>query len=80
MTLVSLESLVPSDHIVRLMEKHIDFSFIDKRTEGLYICLCSKLPQALNNLLERLACYFEVWKWRTYDQGKSTKVRITLFA
>lgn len=36
MTLVSLESLVPSDHIVRLMEKHIDFSFIDKRTEGLY--------------------------------------------
>ena len=36
MTLISLESLVPSDHIVRLMEKHIDFSFIDKRTEGLY--------------------------------------------
>ena len=36
MTLVSLESLVPSDHIVRLMEEHIDFSFIDKRTEGLY--------------------------------------------
>ena len=36
MTLVSLESLVPSGHIVRLMEKHIDFSFIDRRTEGLY--------------------------------------------
>jgi len=36
MTLISLESLVPSDHIVRLMEQHIDFSFIDKRTEGLY--------------------------------------------
>ena len=36
MTLISLESLVPSDHIARLMEKHIDFSFIDKRTEGLY--------------------------------------------
>lgn len=36
MTLISLESLVPSDHSVRLMEKHIDFSFINKRTEGLY--------------------------------------------
>ena len=36
MTLVSLESLVPSDHIMRLMEKHIDFSFIDERTEELY--------------------------------------------
>ena len=36
MTLVSLESLVPYNHIVRLMQKHIDFSFIDKRTEGLY--------------------------------------------
>ena len=44
------------------------------------ICLCSKPSQALNSLLERLACYFEVWKWRTYDQGKSTKVRLTLFA
>jgi transposase len=36
MTLVSLESMIPTDHIVRLMEKHIDFSFTDKRTRGLY--------------------------------------------
>ena len=44
------------------------------------ICLCSKAPQALNILLERLSCYFDVLKWQTYDQGKPVKARLTLFA
>ena len=33
---VRLEDLVPHDHILRRIERTIDFSFIDRRTESLY--------------------------------------------
>lgn len=43
-------------------------------------CLYSKAPRYLNHLLSGLACYFDLWKRRTYDQGKPAKARLTLFA
>ncbi|MCR2808075.1 IS1182 family transposase [Paenibacillus soyae] len=34
--LVSIEDLVPADHLLRLVDKHIDFSFIDEKVRHLY--------------------------------------------
>lgn len=36
MEIVYLEDLVPQDHLLRRIDKYIDFSFIRKLTEGLY--------------------------------------------
>jgi len=33
---VNLEQMIPQDHLLRLIERHVDFSFIDSRLEGLY--------------------------------------------
>lgn len=33
---VRLEEMVPADHILRRIEQAVDFSVIDRRTEGLY--------------------------------------------
>ena len=34
--MVTIEELVPKDHLLRLIDRHIDFSFIRARTEHLY--------------------------------------------
>ncbi|MGO4348352.1 transposase, partial [Paenibacillus sp. MCAF9] len=34
--LVSIEDLVPTDHMLRKIDKYIDFSFIDKKVSHLY--------------------------------------------
>lgn len=34
--LVSIEDLVPADHMLRKIDKHIDFSFIDEKVRHLY--------------------------------------------
>ena len=36
MEFISIDSLVPEDHILRKISKHIDFSFINERTKHLY--------------------------------------------
>ena len=41
--MVTLESLVPSDHLLRKIDAHIDFSFIRDRVEHLY-CLDNGRP------------------------------------
>ena len=33
--MVTIEELVPKDHLLRLIDRHIDFSFIRARTEHL---------------------------------------------
>jgi hypothetical protein len=34
--LVSIEDLVPADHMLRKIDKYIDFSFIDEKVRHLY--------------------------------------------
>ncbi|TVY08338.1 transposase [Paenibacillus cremeus] len=34
--LVSIEELVPADHLLRKIDKHIDFTFIDEKVRHLY--------------------------------------------
>lgn len=40
---VTLEQLVPQDHLLRLIDRHIDFGFIHERTASLY-CADNGLP------------------------------------
>jgi hypothetical protein len=35
--LVSIEDLVPQDHLLRMIETYIDFSFIEEKVRPLYI-------------------------------------------
>ncbi len=34
--LVDLESMIPDDYLLRRVERHVDFGFIDRRLEPLY--------------------------------------------
>ena len=36
---VSIEELVPQDHLLRKVDKYIDFSFIDEKVRPLYCVL-----------------------------------------
>ena len=43
MEFVCIDNLVPEDHILRQVQKHIDFSFVRDRMEPLY-CLTNGRP------------------------------------
>ena len=52
--MVSLESLVPADHLLRKIDAAIDFSFIRELAEGLYCPVNGRPPIAPEALFKAL--------------------------